>query len=110
MHNPTLADKQGLDELTREIIDALHVSREALNIVGETARTDETNDRMKIIYDFWYKNEKLLQKLWKFPEDDKYIKFWEFGGCTCPKMDNDDRYPTEHYITVENCKVHGWEK
>ena len=31
-----------------------------------------------------------LQRLWKFTEDLKFHRFWEYPKCSCPKMDNED--------------------
>lgn len=47
-----------------------------------------------------------LQRLWKFPEDARYHRFWERPKCTCPKMDNMDSYPYMFYING-NCPLHG---
>lgn len=117
MHNPKLADKQGLDHTTREVIDKLHILRDFLE--DHARRLMTTNDSeeyevsvtdlIKSTYDVWFENEQLLQKLWKFREDKDYIKFWTFPACTCPKMDNDDAYPHGRYVTVQNCPIHGWE-
>jgi hypothetical protein len=48
-----------------------------------------------------------LQDLWGFTRDSAYFKRWYRPRCTCPKMDNNDRYPTEHYITTMDCPLHG---
>lgn len=110
MHNPKLADKQGLDEITREVIDKLHLLRDLIELSAEKQSEDFTEEDLKEHYKVWYENEKLLQKLWKFEENEDFIKFWNFPGCTCPKMDNNDNYPYGRYVTVQTCPIHGWEK
>lgn len=55
----------------------------------------------------WTANEFELQKLWGFPEDQQYHKFWKMQGCTCPKMDNEDAYPTGFYVNNGSCPLHG---
>ena len=105
-HNPRLADKQGLDTTTREIIDKLHLLRDYIEI--EAGFNNRTDQDQKDLYNVWFENEKLLQKLWKFPDNEDYIKFWTFSGCSCPKMDNDDNYPYGRYIKVQDCILHGW--
>lgn len=63
--------------------------------------------------ELWEQTEFLLQELWGFPKDSKYHKFWEMSGCTCPKMDNDDAYPTGYYTRDGSCPLHGehtWQK
>lgn len=53
--------------------------------------------------------EYALQRAWGFPQSAKYHKFWEAPRCTCPKMDNEERYPTGNYVINRNCLVHGEE-
>ena len=48
-----------------------------------------------------------LQKLWGFPLDKNYHRFWEVPACICPAMDNYDRYPTGYYVINSSCPVHG---
>lgn len=47
-----------------------------------------------------------LQKLWGFPLDANYHKFWEYPKCECPVMDNEDRYPHSRIMNL-NCPLHG---
>lgn len=48
-----------------------------------------------------------LQRLWKFPLDKKFHRFWDYHKCECPKMDNDDAWPTGYYVVAGNCPLHG---
>lgn len=48
-----------------------------------------------------------LQKLWGFPEDAKFHRFWEAPKCLCPTWDNEDAYPTGYYVRVLSCPLHG---
>lgn len=48
-----------------------------------------------------------LQKLWGFPLDSKFHRFWDRPKCQCPKMDNDDAYPSGYYVIAGNCPLHG---
>lgn len=48
-----------------------------------------------------------LQELWGFPKDARWHKFWEVSHCLCPKMDNNDWYPTGRCFISGNCPVHG---
>jgi hypothetical protein len=116
MHNPALADKQDVSELNREVIDKLHILRDLLenhsiNLKGQDFTDSEHTEveYQKEIYKIWFENEKLLQKLWNFPDNEDFIKFWNFPACTCPKMDNDDNYPFGRYVQFQNCPIHGWE-
>ncbi len=49
----------------------------------------------------------MLQHLWGFQMNDKFHRFWERPRCGCPKMDNDDRYPTGVYVIGGQCILHG---
>lgn len=105
MHNKELADKQGLDQTTRDVIDKLHLLRELLEdkiSLGNMKQEDIIQN-----YKDWFDNEKLLQKLWKFPQNEDYIKFWNHPACSCPKMDNNDAYPTGWYTMSAACCIHG---
>jgi len=55
----------------------------------------------------WHENEFKLQDLWGFERDRNYHKFWNIPSCQCPKMDNDDVYPTGYYVISAACKLHG---
>jgi hypothetical protein len=120
-HNPRLADKQGVDEFERKIIDKLHILRylieDNVNVLitkyNKKKRVKDKESLERIIknnYEEWIENERILQKLWKFEENDNFIKFWTFPACSCPRMDNDDNYPTGHYYKVQNCMIHGWDE
>jgi hypothetical protein len=54
------------------------------------------------------KLEFLLQENWNFPKDKLYHTWWnKFKDCTCPKMDNSERFGVEK-IYSKNCPYHGW--
>lgn len=50
--------------------------------------------------------EYIIQKLWGFPQDRNYHRWWNLPGCTCPKLDNEDRWGTPYRIYVEYCPIH----
>lgn len=49
-----------------------------------------------------------LQGLWKFTLDYNFHRIWEYPKCTCPQLDNRERYPHGHSISA-NCPLHGFE-
>ena len=54
-----------------------------------------------------------IQKRWNFKPDLNYHKFWERPKCTCPKMDNNERWGTGYSIINGRCPLHGvteWSK
>lgn len=117
MHNPKLADKQNIDTTTREIIDNLHILRDHIvkdsvnhiNLSNNTGQNVHNYHiiRVRDLYTTWFRNELLLQRLWKFKYNPSYIRFWDFPGCNCPVSDNEDRYPHGNYIISSKCMVHG---
>ena len=48
-----------------------------------------------------------LQKIWNFPVDDNYHRWWEVPHCVCPSLDNSERYGTPYRIINGDCPVHG---
>ena len=48
-----------------------------------------------------------LQRLWGFPQDEEFHKYWlSVGSCSCPNMDNMDRLGYGRIINL-GCPVHG---
>ncbi len=103
-HNPTLANHQNVPQLDRDLIDDLHVYRASLEAEARET-TDPTSLRQ--LYATWLQNEHTLQRLWNFPPNDDYIRFWTFPHCTCPKLDNNDAYPSGRYYISGTCPIHG---
>ena len=93
---------EDLTEEQEESIDALHQVR---NILEKTASVSP--DLAKKLYRLWYENEMTLQILWGFIPDYTLIKYWNYPHCLCPKLDNDDAYPTGYYVVNQGCPVHG---
>lgn len=56
---------------------------------------------------FWDLIEYQLQDCWGFERNNSWFKFWDRPGCTCPKMDNDDSYPSGIYNIRGDCPIHG---
>ena len=102
-----LLDKQDAwDNL--DIIKKLHEER--LRIEEQMSEIDpwmDLPDEVRRLRDSWTDNQFKLQEAWGFLKDKKFHKFWEVPGCTCPKMDNSDRYPTGSYYYNVDCPIHG---
>lgn len=103
MINNKLADKMGVPFSVKQTIEKLHLKRDKI------LKKMEEKVNFKL-YKEWEMNEKKLQKLWGFEINKNYYKFWEVPHCTCPKLDNNDRYPYGLYIINSNCPYHGKEK
>ena len=91
-----------LDEDTKLTINNLHYIKE---IIEQQATLN--NKIAKKLYVTWYELNLALQDLWNFEYDPNYIKWWKYPKCTCPKLDNEDAYPTGYYVIDNNCPVHG---
>jgi hypothetical protein len=119
MINTKLAKDRALTEDVIKQIKKLHIKRETLHAkIRKLVHTSSLGlpvlfkDSIRMKYKKAYGIERKLQKLWGFKQDDKFIKFWNIPGCSCPTMDNDDRYPFGHYVyscecIIHSCKVDG---
>ena len=104
MINMELANDIGLEAYTIREIEDLHKYRADIFRISEGCTRDGLQ---KELYKEWMSVERKLQDLWGFDEDDDKIKFWTFPACSCPKMDNNDRYPYGYYIVNDGCLIHG---
>ncbi len=102
--NSQLAKKQRISEEQRESLYKLYeYMDELLKQASEDKNLEKTgksySDRMATL-------EFSLQKNWNFPEDKLKHTWWNrFKGCTCPVMDNDERFGFEKIITCD-CPFH----
>lgn len=89
-----------------ETIKSLHRDRfrieESLGVVNDI-------DQLNILTNKWTEVQYNLQTAWGFEMNSNFHRFWEIPACTCPSMDNMDRYPTKDYLISDNCKLHGRE-
>lgn len=101
--NLKLAKQFGLTENTIHKIEDLHRKRE--DYYNRMLIAPESD--LKVWDKLCEELEFELQDLWKFDRNINFHKFWNRPRCLCPKMDNDDRYPTGNYVTMEDCPLHG---
>jgi len=107
--NPLLLDTQNCwDRL--EDIKELHKVKYMLMVEMKAAydaglRKDVLTSYAERITEIEFK----LQDAWGFPRNNYYHRFWDLPGCKCPKMDNDDRWPTGMYVYSGDCPIHGSE-
>lgn len=62
---------------------------------------------LKVMDAKYTKIEFALQKAWGFKRSRVMHKFWNRPRCKCPKIDNDDRYPSKYCSISPNCPLHG---
>jgi len=104
MINMELANDIGLEAYTIREIEDLHKYRADIFRISEQSTRDGLQ---KELYKEWISVERQLQDLWGFDGDDDKIKFWTFPACSCPKTDNNERYPYGYYIVNDGCLIHG---
>lgn len=99
--NKAMLDKQNAwDNL--DILKSLHLEIYSLRQQMMEKTIDLVEGDKK-----WTQLEFLLQRTWGFTENASYHKFWDRPGCTCPRMDNEDMYPSSTYFINGNCLLHG---
>lgn len=103
--NENLAKKQNISEEQREELLRLY---EYMNELFNQAKEDKNLDSNGISY-----SKKMsilefkLQENWNFPQNALKHTWWNrFKGCTCPVMDNNERFGFEKIITCD-CPFHG---
>ena len=101
--NKDLLDKHNAWE-NLELIKKLHQTRLFLY---ESMKATRNKILLKALDEECTDVEFKLQDAWDFPRDTKFHKFWLRPRCSCPELDNDDRYPTGHYVVVQSCILHG---
>lgn len=102
--NERLIIQQKLSEGEVEQILLLHEYRLTLCAKMEALPSD--NPKIKAYAQELEQLEFLLQDAWKFPRNANFHRFWEMPHCTCPKMDNDDVYPSGYYVRNLSCPIH----
>lgn len=102
MLNKRLLDRQNAwEEL--DTLKALH--KEKLEIYEKMDNTD--CPAALVVFDKQLNEiEFKLQDAWGFERNANFFRIWERPKCTCPKMDNEDRYPYGHIISG-GCVLHG---
>lgn len=85
-------------------INDLHINRDDIESKIKLAVTE--NRDVALLLAEWRLNEYTLQRLWGFPENENYFREWNIPCCTCPKIDNEDRYPSNHYYYSGTCPIH----
>lgn len=100
--NLRLIEQKGLDQAQVDEIKAAHVQCLSLEDAFEAGKISANEYR-----EDWAGLQFKLQKLWGFEENSAFHRFWYMKGCTCPKIDNDDRYPSDAYVISRECPVHG---
>lgn len=105
--NTRLVKQQRLSKEDEQRIINLHIRKQDLFKEMERATLIGDKDELKTLDTLVTDLEFVLQDAWRFPRDIKFHKFWERPGCSCPKMDNEDAWPTGYYVRIGDCLIHG---
>ena len=109
MINPHLVEEQELTDEDIEEIRAFWNIRHSIEKDMESLDPQHKGNKVELkkLLKVWTENEFNLQEAWKFDKNADYHKWWHLPHCTCPKMDNDDNYPTGLYYMMGDCPYHG---
>lgn len=102
--NSFLVHKQNISD---EQLEALKLSHQLKHVLFEGARSTSDPLKLKLLAVVFDTLESEQQKLWNFPVNTDFHRFFDLPGCTCPKLDNDERLGTKYHIYSKNCKIHG---
>lgn len=105
--NTRLVKQQGLNKDEEQGIINLHIRKQNLFDEMDRALLIGDKDELKRLDALVTDLEFVLQDAWRFPRDIKFHKFWERPGCSCPRMDNNDAWPTGYYVRSGGCLIHG---
>jgi len=102
--NYFLLNKQGIDAGKLAQLKQLHRAKRIIMLAMEST---EDPEHLRDLADSITDVEFELQETWGFPQDIRFHMFWQLPKCTCPKMDNFDRYPSGQYVVNKTCPIHG---
>jgi len=102
--NKHLAEYQ---KVTDEQLCALKVTHQLKESLFNIAKNTNNSLALKALAAVFDKLEFEQQKLWNFGEDANHHYFFDFPGCTCPRLDNLERLGHEGKVYSGNCPIHG---
>ena len=98
----TLDQQEELDHIYT-LLEGIFTLAKDLQISGDLTYTTGS-----VISNTLRDTEFMLQKFWNFPQDeDKHSYWFKLPGCTCPKLDNKDKWGTPYAIIQQDCPYHG---
>lgn len=105
--NTDLAREKGLSLESVVLIENLHDLRDDIHQMIVLAQHYGNRSLTYSLAQSLFPIETELQKLWGFPEDIGFYRFWNVKGCRCTaRMDNEDAYPHGRYTISEGCWLH----
>lgn len=101
--NQRLAERQNVSD---KQLEALQLSHQLRWMLFETAKQQTDPLKLRLLANVFESLESEQQKLWNFDVNKDFHRFFDFPGCTCPKMDNAERIGTPYHIYSANCPIH----
>lgn len=105
--NERLIERQ---RITAEQLSALKMSHQVRHMLFEAAKATTEPLKLKMLAALFEALEFEQQELWNFPRDRNFHRWFDFPGCTCPKMDNAQWLGFDRRIRVQSCPIHGWDE
>jgi plasmid maintenance system killer protein len=104
--NGNLAVRQ---KVTPKELEALKTSHVLKDRIFTLARNTDNMFALRMLANVFETLEYEQQRLWHFPLNKDFHLFFEFPGCTCPKMDNREMLGFDRSVMDSGCPVHGIE-
>ena len=104
--------KQGVTREQREELEHIYA---LLELTVNTAKILEEDDDLtyatgSVISTTVQNIEFQLQKYWNFPQNPDFHSYqFRLPGCTCAKMDNQERVGSPYKVITQTCPYHGQE-
>lgn len=103
--NQRLATKQGV---TDDELHALRASHQLRFYLFQIANANKDHPlTLQMLARLFSNLESEQQELWHFGADLNFQRFFDLPGCTCPRMDNEERLGTPYKIHNTTCPIHG---
>jgi len=104
MINQNLVNRQKVsDEDVKRIVKLQTIRKYFYDFIELSDDKEEIRRLDRIITQIEFQ----LQKLWGFPQDRNYHRWFDVPKCSCPKWDNVDSLGSEFKIINPNCQLHG---
>ena len=103
--NSRLAERQ---KVTANQLQALRASHVVRRTVFDLAKANiDHPTTLQMLARVFDNLENEQQALWNFPVDPNHHRFFDMPGCTCPRMDNEERLGTPYKTYDTTCPIHG---
>lgn len=95
------SERLHLEDMMKEALDSLY------NAFSEEPPS-YYQDFLMLCDAYYTQIEFELQEQWGFTIDANFHRPWYRPGCSCPRMDNEERYGTPYRVTSGDCILHGY--